>query len=86
MNREKVKHAFTAAQEIVKSHLNDFKDGFPAPASNHQFYPKIENIDWTAGFYTGMLWMFYEESKDTIFRETAQEHLKSFDNRINKRI
>ena len=86
MNREKVKHAFTAAQEIVKSHLKDFKGGFPAPASENQFYPKIENIDWTAGFYTGMLWMFYEESKDTIFRETAQEHLKSFDNRINKRI
>ena len=86
MNREKVKHAFTAAQEIVKSHLKDFKGGFPAPASENQFYPRIENIDWTAGFYTGMLWMFYEESKDTIFRETAQEHLKSFDNRINKRI
>lgn len=86
MDRNKVKKAFDTAQEIVKKHLQEFEGGFPAPASEHNWYPKIENIDWTAGFYTGMLWMFYEENGDEICRRRAEEHLKSFDNRIEKRI
>lgn len=86
MDRNKVKQAFDTAQEIVKKHLQEFTGGFPAPASEHNWYPKIENIDWTAGFYTGMLWMFYEENGDEILRGTAQDHLESFDNRIEKRI
>ncbi len=86
MDREKIKKAFDTAQEIVKAHLEEFRGGFPAPASRNQIYPKIENNDWTAGFYTGMLWMFYEESRERVFLETAREHLISFDTRIDKRI
>lgn len=86
MNREKVKKAFDTAQEIVKAHLQEFKGGFPGPASENNDYHKIENIDWTAGFYTGMLWLFYEENKEQICREAAEEQLKSFDERIDKRI
>lgn len=86
MDRNKVKKAFDTAQEIVTKHLGEFEGGFPAPASERNWYRKIDNIDWTAGFYTGMLWMFYEENEDALCRRTAMEHVKSFDNRIEKRI
>ncbi|WP_270814363.1 glycoside hydrolase family 88 protein [Hungatella effluvii] len=86
MDRNMVKKAFDTAHKIVKSHLNEFDDGFPGPASENNWYKKVENVDWTAGFYTGLLWLFYEETKDTLCLQAAQEQLKSFDNRIEKRI
>lgn len=86
MEKRKIKEAFDRAQEIVKRHMPEFEGGFPAPASQNNWYRKIDNIDWTAGFYTGMLWMFYEEGGDEAFRRAAQTHVQSFDQRIEKRI
>ena len=86
MNQEKAKKAFHDAETIVKNHLQDFQGGFPAPASKNHVYSKIENVDWTAGFYTGMLWMFFENDKEEIFRQKAQEQLTSFADRIDRRI
>lgn len=86
MDRRKAITAFDTAREIVKQHMSEFEGGFPAPASENNWYQKIENIDWTAGFYTGLLWLFYEENRDEECRKTAEKHLKSFDDRIERRI
>lgn len=86
MEKRKAKEAFARAMGITEAHLEEFEDGFPAPASVHNHYEKIGNTDWTAGFYTGLLWLFYEESKNPVFREAAQRHLQSFRERIEKRI
>lgn len=84
--KDKFKKAFDTAQNIVVKHSGEFRGGFPGPASENHWYQKIENNDWTAGFYTGMLWMFYEENKDEFCRELAEEHVKSFEYRIDNRI
>ena len=86
MNRDKAAMAFQNAMEITKRHQNEFLKGFPAPASEHNWYPVIENNDWTAGFYTGMLWMFYEAGKNGSFLEAAKRQIKSFRNRMVERV
>lgn len=86
MDYNQAKKAFSTAQSIVKSHLNEFDGGFPGPASKNNWYRRVENVDWTAGFYTGMLWLFYEENKDEMCCQVALEQLKSFNNRIENRI
>lgn len=86
MNRELLKDAFEKGMRITENHLQDFEHGFPAPASEDNRYPVIENNDWTAGFYTGILWMCYEYSGREVFKEAAVRKLKSFRERIEKRI
>lgn len=86
MDNKKIKEAFNTAMRITEAHLEEFAVGFPAPASENNQYAVIENMDWTAGFYMGLLWIFYEESGNEKFREAAEKHLDSFRERIEKRI
>lgn len=86
MNKEKAEMAFRNAMEITKRHQNEFLNGFPAPASNKNWYPVIENNDWTAGFYTGLMWIFYEAVGERKFRETAEAQVKSFRRRLEERV
>ena len=61
---QEVKNALNHAIEQVKRQVPEFYDEFPAAASKDNFYPKIENVDWTNGFWTGEIWLAYEYSQD----------------------
>lgn len=86
MDQNKAKAAFERAMQVVRAHAAEFEGGFPAPASEHNHYPCIENNDWTAGFYTGILWMCWEYSGDEFFAELAKKHVASFRDRIERRV
>lgn len=86
MNKKLYQEAFEKGLKITRNHLEDFRGGFPAPASEGNRYPKIENNDWTAGFYTGILWMCYEYSKDRAFYNVAMEQIQSYRYRIDHRV
>ena len=49
-------------------------------------YPIIENIEWTDGFWTGMLWLAYEYTNDEKYRKLADKNVQSFLNRVEKSI
>jgi unsaturated chondroitin disaccharide hydrolase len=70
----------------IKKNLNTFTHKFPAPASQNNVYPAIENTDWTASFWTGMLWLAYEITGDDRYRKITEIHLKSFKKRIDEKI
>ncbi len=79
----------TAIQYVLKKideNLKTFTDEFPAPASQNNVYPAIENTDWTASFWTGMLWLAYEVTGEEKYRKIAEIHLESFKKRINEEI
>lgn len=61
-------------------------DDFPAPSSLQGTYPKIGNIEWTNGFWSGQLWLAYEFSNDNRYLAAAQKFVTSFAERIKKRI
>ncbi len=86
MDIQKAKAALENATAITEKHWKNFENGFPAPASTNNRYQKIENNDWTAGFYTGLMWMFYEHTGKGFFRELAEKQLVSFRDRLDRRI
>jgi unsaturated chondroitin disaccharide hydrolase len=70
----------------IDRNLEHFGADFPAPSSTGSVYPAMGNIEWTNGFWTGMLWLAYEVSGKPHYREAAEEHVRSFHARQAQRI
>ncbi|MGF7155562.1 glycoside hydrolase family 88 protein [Novosphingobium gossypii] len=75
-----------AALARVDRMLPQFDTHFPAPSSESNIYAPIDNVEWTNGFWTGMLWLSWEFTGAERYREIAAHNLASFANRIDKRI
>ncbi len=73
-----LKRATAQALLSVDRNLQHFGDAFPAPSSTRQVYPAIGNIEWTNGFWTGMLWLAYELSGAQHYRSAAERQVRSF--------
>lgn len=69
-----------------KGLLKEFTHKFKNAYSINNFYEPVENNDWTNGFWTGELWLCYENSKDEAFKEAACVQIESFLNRIEQKI
>lgn len=67
---------------LIRCHLIEFGDKFPAEAAVDGRYPLTENVEWTTSFWTGQLWLAWEMSGDEVFREMAEKHVRSFGARI----
>ena len=52
----------------------------------NQAYGIIDNIEWTDGFWTGLLWLCHEYTGEDAFKELALKNVGSFLNRVEKRI
>ena len=63
-----------------------FKEKFPSSATKENKYEIIENIEWTDGFWTGLLWLAYEYTNDNKYKELAEKNVASFKNRVEKNI
>jgi unsaturated chondroitin disaccharide hydrolase len=70
----------------IDQNLDLFTYKFPRPASIDGVYPPIDNIDWTASFWTGMVWLAYEVTGDEKYKRVAEIHVESFKNRLENRI
>ena len=81
-----VKDALDNAVLKLKETLPTFIDKFPSPVSENQVFNAIENVEWTTGFWTGELWLAYEYSKDSAFKEVANKHALDFRKRIVEKI
>jgi hypothetical protein len=78
--------AIDQALAAVDRNLAHFGEQFPAPSSTASVYPAIGNIEWTNGFWTGMLWLAYELTGAARYRSAAEAHVRSFDARQKERI
>lgn len=70
----------------VCANVKAFGDKFPGACSVHNHYEKTENDDWTDGFYTGMIWLAYEETGNKNLEEAALKQVDSFEDRMNRRV
>ena len=70
----------------IKNNISDFFDTFPAASSINQIYLASENDDWTNGFWTGQLWLAYEQTKEAAFKEAALYQVPGSRERLIKRI
>lgn len=79
----------TAIQEVltkVDSMLPRFMTTFPAASAINSSYPVVDKVDWTEGFWTGILWLAWEITGDSKYLEVAEGLLDSFEHRLNNKI
>ena len=86
LTKEEVKTAMDRVVKQTELNMEYFGTRFPWPAAKQGTYEIIDNIEWTDGFWTGLLWLCYEYTKDEKFRKRAEENMASFLNRVEKRI
>ncbi|GGY43532.1 glucuronyl hydrolase [Pseudoduganella albidiflava] len=78
----------------LAANLRRFTERFPddTTTANHytlrryEDHPAGVNAGWTSGFWTGMLWMAYELTGATAFRQAAASQLPSFAWRLEQDI
>jgi len=66
--------------------LPEFTDKFQQAYSENNFYPTVENTDWTTGFWTGEIWLAWEHSRDPRLKQAGEVQVHDFLERINKKI
>lgn len=76
-----IQAALQDAINKTKINIARFNGLFPHVSENGAYHLN-DNDDWTNGFWTGMLWLCYEQSKDEQFREVAVQTVKSFRRRL----
>lgn len=79
----------TAVDQVVRN-LPEFTDRFPGPNSFDNFYRPGDNVEWTTGFWTGEIWLAYEnarteEEKEALWK-AGEIQVDSFMKRIVDRI
>jgi len=86
MSSEQAKEALKLAVSLVEGNVDAFTDCFPDSNSQNNFYPKSENVEWTTGFWTGEIWLAYEETGLEKLKRAGEVHVESFMDRIVRRI
>ena len=86
MTQEKFPAALDTACTLLHRNLPEFTDQFQSSNSEHNFYEKSDNVEWTTGFCTGEYWLAWEHTHDDAFKNAALTQVDSFLNRIEKKI
>lgn len=66
----------------IDINMGYFGEKFPAAATKGGVYKVTENDDWTDGFWTGMLWLAYEQTGREGYRDVAECNVESFAQRL----
>lgn len=87
---DEVRAAMDIAAAQVERNLDTFTEKFPGANSFDNFYKPGPNVDWTTGFWTGEIWLAYENAKTEEERERLRRageiQVDSFLERIEKRV
>lgn len=83
---EELDRLIAAALARLDRTMPQFSDHFPAPSSESGTYSPIDNVEWTNGFWTGMLWLGWELTRQDRYKAAAQQNVVSFADRIKRRV
>lgn len=93
IGKEQIGNAMEFACTQILSNLPEFTYKFQNAYSIDNFYPAIDNVDWTNGFWTGEIWLAYEYCKEhgrledaQKLREAAEVQVESFLQRIKDKV
>ena len=86
LTKYEVKEAIENAIKQIDKNIVYFRDDFPSSATKNNKYEIIDNIEWTDGFWTGLLWLAYEYTNNEKYRAVAERNIESFKNRVDKNI
>mgnify|MGYP003427661745 FL=1 len=86
LTKEKVEKAIEEAIRKIDFNMSRLGERFPSPNTINHSYLTIENIEWTTGFWTGILWLAYEYTQDEKYRNLDDKQIESFLERIENNI
>lgn len=86
VTRAEIKLAIEQCIKRIEKNMDKFMEMYPTPATFDNKYKTIDNIEWTTGFWTGMLWLAYEYTNDQKFKSLADKNVDSFKYRIDNKI
>lgn len=86
LTKDEVKAAIELAMKQLELNIDYFGEAFPTPATVDNTYPKMDNTEWTNGFWTGELWLGYEFLADEKIKALAKQHTRSFLERVVNRV
>lgn len=86
LTKNDIKEAIDKTIKQIDINIDYFENFFPTPQTFSNIYKKIENIEWTNGFWTGMIWLAYEYTKNEKYKKIGQKHVDSYYDRIVKKI
>lgn len=86
LTKDEVKAAIELAMQQLELNIDYFGEAFPTPATVDNTYPKMDNTEWTNGFWTGELWLGYEFLADEKIKALAKQHTRSFLERVINRV
>jgi unsaturated chondroitin disaccharide hydrolase len=70
------------ALEKIDRLARRFPDGFPSPFGKRNRYHRVGNVEWTPGFWTGLLWLAHQQTGDAMYRDSALALIPSFGARL----
>lgn len=76
------KQAIEDAVAKTRRNIEGFGDLFPHVGVDGGDYKLNPNTDWTDGFWSGMLWLCYEYTGESVFRDAAVRTVESFRQRL----
>lgn len=85
-SKDEIKEALNLSINQITHDLDQFTDKFKINGTENNFYTPKENISWTSGFWTGQIWMAYETTSESIYKNAAEKQVKSFLHRIENHI
>lgn len=86
LTKSEVEKSIEDVVRQVRRNMGYFGTRFPSSAAKGQTYGVIDNVEWTDGFWTGLLWLCYEYTGDMEFKKLAEQNVSSFLNRVQKRV
>lgn len=81
-----LQQAIEDALRVTKRNITRFGDQFPHVSTGDEHYTLNDNTEWTAGFWSGILWLCSEYSEDPVYREQALRTVQSFRRRMDHKI
>ncbi|MGX7133040.1 glycoside hydrolase family 88 protein [Enterococcus songbeiensis] len=70
----------------IRENQDQFHSLVPPAASKNLVYQPEENIDWTASFWVGMLFLAKEMTQSNDYDQTIASQMESFQHRLDNRI
>ena len=75
--------AISFVLERIDRNVERFDGKFPDSDSDDGDYDLVDPTAWTPSFWTGMCWLAYEVTGEGRYRETAEDHLEQFRDRLD---
>lgn len=83
---DEINKALSNAVYMTEIKAEKYGVKFPGECSDDLFYSYGDNLGWTTGFCTGIMWLAYERTRSEKLKDIALLQVKSFLERIEKRI